>query len=252
MKQSLHPSFRNPWGLLQHYYQRLLQKLNSPWTKLMVLALLALLVTRQELRFSLSINGSGIGFSEPSWVANEVAKVPAQNVSQLAANSVATLPVVAKERQWTAKEKRQLAYVQQYLSIAQSEMAKNGVPASITLAQGLLESNIGKSRLAQNNNNHFGIKCFSRKCKKGHCSNFSDDSHKDFFMKYPSPEESYHAHSRLLKKDRYKKLFQLRMTDYKGWAKGLSKAGYATDPKYADKLIRLIENLELHQYDSQV
>lgn len=249
MKQSLHPSIRNSWMLLHHYYRRLQQRLNSPWTKAAVLLLLVLLVTRQELTFSLSINGGSLLSTAKTASA---ASIPARNVSQLVASKPVETFQKTEARQWTAKEKRQLAYVSQYLSIAQKQMRDHGIPASITLAQGLLESNIGKSRLARENNNHFGIKCFSKKCKKGHCTNFSDDSHKDFFMKYGSAEKSYHAHSSLLKKARYKKLFTLQITDYKGWAKGLRKAGYATDPKYADKLIALIENLNLNQYDESL
>ena len=130
------------------------------------------------------------------------------------------------------------------------EMDKYGIPASITLAQGLLESNVGESKLATRNNNHFGMKCFSKSCSKGHCSNFTDDSHKDFFRIYKSAWESFRAHSLLLKQSsRYQPLFQLKSNDYKGWARGLKKAGYATDPKYAEKIINLIEDLDLHQYD---
>lgn len=148
-----------------------------------------------------------------------------------------------------AKRKKQLAYVKRYAEVAQKEMEKYKIPASITLAQGLLESNVGESRLATKNNNHFGIKCFSRKCKKGHCSNFTDDSHKDFFRKYKSAWESFRAHSLLLRADRYKPLYKLKEKDYEGWAKGLKKAGYATDPHYAEKIIELIEDLELYDYD---
>lgn len=148
-----------------------------------------------------------------------------------------------------AKRKKQLAYVKRYADVAQKEMNTYKIPASITLAQGLLESNVGESRLATKNNNHFGIKCFSRKCKKGHCSNFTDDSHKDFFRKYKSAWESFRAHSLLLGAKRYKPLYQLKEDDYRGWAKGLKKAGYATDPHYAEKIIELIEDLELYEYD---
>jgi flagellum-specific peptidoglycan hydrolase FlgJ len=149
-----------------------------------------------------------------------------------------------------SKRQKQLRYVKRFAKVAQAEMDKFGIPASITLAQGLLESNVGESKLAVENNNHFGIKCFSKTCGKGHCSNFTDDTHKDFFRKYKSPWESYRAHSQLLKQGgRYNQLFQLKQTDYRRWAKGLKAAGYATDEQYADKLIKLIEDLELHQYD---
>ena len=140
-------------------------------------------------------------------------------------------------------------YVSRYLPLAKIEQNLYGIPTSITLAQGLLESDAGGSRLAKRNNNHFGIKCFSRTCAKGHCANFTDDSHKDFFRIYKNVWESYRAHSLFLQKPRYKHLLDLSKTDYKAWAKGLSKAGYATDKRYADKLITLIEALELNQYD---
>jgi flagellum-specific peptidoglycan hydrolase FlgJ len=149
-----------------------------------------------------------------------------------------------------SKKRKQKKYVERFAKVAQMEMEKYGIPASITLAQGLLESNVGESKLASRNNNHFGIKCFSRSCHKGHCSNFTDDSHKDFFRVYKSAWESYRAHSLLLKRnDRYAPLFKLRSTDYRSWAKGLKKAGYATDPKYADKIVNLIEDLELNRFD---
>lgn len=248
MKQSLYPISRDLQSLLRDYYLRLRKKITSPWTKAVVLILLMVLATRQELSFSISINGSDLLGGHSPISTQSVAGViaPVRNVSQLVTNEVAK---PKPTRTWTAKQQRQLAYVAEYRSIALAEMQKNSVPASITLAQGLLESNIGKSGLATRNNNHFGIKCFSKSCQKGHCTNFSDDSHKDFFRKFSSVKESFHAHSQLLKKDRYQQLFKLRINDYKGWSHGLSKAGYATDPKYANKLINLIETLDLDQYD---
>jgi flagellum-specific peptidoglycan hydrolase FlgJ len=142
------------------------------------------------------------------------------------------------------------AYTEQYAPAAIAEARAHGIPASITLAQGLLESGVGASRLATSSRNHFGIKCFSRTCSKGHCVNFTDDTHKDFFVKYQSVWESYRAHSRLLKQNgRYKPLFALNMTDYAGWARGLSQHGYATDPKYAQKLIAIIKTLKLDRFD---
>ena len=130
-------------------------------------------------------------------------------------------------------------------------MRKYGIPASITLAQGLIETNAGDSRLAKQNNNHFGMKCFSKKCGKGHCSNFTDDTHKDFFRKYKSSWESYRAHSQLLIGRRYKHLKKLGNKNYKGWAKGLKKAGYATDRRYAEKLINIIDELKLYRFDNE-
>ncbi|MBK7406736.1 MAG: glucosaminidase domain-containing protein [Saprospirales bacterium] len=147
------------------------------------------------------------------------------------------------------KQKVQLAYVERFAEVARGEMQKYGIPASITLAQGLLESDAGKSRLAVRENNHFGIKCHSRKCPKGHCVNYADDTPKDFFRKYGTAWESFRAHSEFLNRDRYQSLHKLKPSDYKGWAKGLERAGYATGDGYGEKLIRLIEDLKLYQYD---
>ena len=141
-------------------------------------------------------------------------------------------------------------YVARFAPVAVAEMHKFGIPASVILAQGLLESNAGESRLAHGTNNHFGMKCFSKRCKKGHCANFSDDSHKDFFVKYGNVWSSYRAHSQFLKNSRrYAHLFRLEPDDFRGWARGLAKAGYATDKNYGEKLIALIQNLELTAYD---
>jgi len=150
-------------------------------------------------------------------------------------------------------EKRRIldSYLKRYGDIAVQEMNRYGIPASITLAQGLLESNAGDSRLAVDANNHFGIKCFSRSCTKGHCKNYTDDTHKDFFRVYKNVWESYRAHSLFLQRDRYKHLLKLKKTDYEAWAHGLKKAGYATDKRYAYKLINIIKALDLDKYDKK-
>ena len=140
-------------------------------------------------------------------------------------------------------------YISRYRPIAKAEQDKFGIPASITLAQGILESDAGGSQLSKRNNNHFGVKCFSRRCKKGHCSNFTDDTHKDFFKIYQNAWESFRDHSKFLQNARYKHLKKLGKDDYKGWAYGLKKAGYATDKRYAEKLILIIETLKLYEYD---
>jgi len=141
-----------------------------------------------------------------------------------------------------------LAYIDRFSKVAQTEMKKFGIPASIKLAQGLLESNNGKSRLAAENFNHFGLKCFSKSCANDHCSNHMDDSHKDFFRKYKSAWESWRDHSQFLTGERYAHLQDYDM-DYKKWAKGLKKAGYATDRKYDSKLIAIIELYNLDRFD---
>ena len=151
----------------------------------------------------------------------------------------------------TSKRKKQEAYVNRFVEVAQKEMRKYGIPASITLAQGLIETNAGDSRLAKQNNNHFGMKCFSKKCGKGHCANFTDDSHKDFFRKYKSSWESYRAHSQLSMGRRYRHLKKLGNENYRDWARGLKKAGYATDKHYAEKLINIIDELKLYKFDNE-
>lgn len=144
--------------------------------------------------------------------------------------------------------RQSLDYIARFHKIAREEMDKYGIPASISLAQGLIESRAGTSKLAVSNNNHFGMKCFDRKCKKGHCSNFTDDTHKDFFRKFSNPWASWRAHSLLLASGRYAKLKRYGR-NYRDWAYGLKAIGYATDRTYAEKLIGIIERYDLHKFD---
>ena len=139
-------------------------------------------------------------------------------------------------------------YVRRFAKAAITEKDKYGIPASIKLAQGLLETNAGDSRLANESNNHFGIKC-RRKCRGCTCRNYADDDIYDMFRVFDSAWESYREHSLLLQIDRYKHLKRLGTKDYKNWAIGLKKAGYATDKNYHKKLIRIIEALDLDQFD---
>lgn len=138
-------------------------------------------------------------------------------------------------------------YIEKFKSIAISEMNSYGIPASITLAQGILESGSGNSSLAREANNHFGIKCTSE--WKGKTILRDDDQKDDCFRVYTSPEESFRDHSEFLKRKRYASLFELDKNDYKGWATGLKAAGYATNPRYAELLISLVERYELHLFD---
>ena len=139
------------------------------------------------------------------------------------------------------------AYVEKYYPIAQKQQALHKIPASIILAQGLLESGAGSSYLAVNANNHFGIKCHDW---TGATEYRDDDKKNECFRKYKSVADSYEDHSQFLtSRSRYQSLFSLSPTDYKGWAHGLKSAGYATDPVYAFKLISIIETFDLHQYD---
>lgn len=140
-------------------------------------------------------------------------------------------------------------YIEQFSSLAVEEMYRSGIPASITLAQGLLESRYGLSELAVKGNNHFGIKCHNS--WKGKTMYHDDDRKGECFRVYASPEQSYRDHSDFLRyRDRYKFLFDFNVTDYKSWAHGLKKAGYATDPAYPTKLIRLIEDYRLYEFDT--
>lgn len=140
-------------------------------------------------------------------------------------------------------------YISQYSDLAVKHQKKYQIPASITLAQGLLESGAGQSNLAQRSNNHFGIKCHSD--WRGGRVYHDDDLQGECFRKYRAVEESYDDHSRFLAdRPRYAVLFKLNVKDYKGWAKGLQKCGYATDRAYANKLIKVIEDYELYRFDS--
>ena len=142
------------------------------------------------------------------------------------------------------------AYIEKYSKIAMREMNDYGIPASITLAQGILESAAGTSRLAVQANNHFGIKCHND--WSGEKIYHDDDKNDECFRKYDQAEQSFIDHSQFLKdRPRYSFLFELDKTDYKAWAKGLKEAGYATDPNYPTRLINLIEKYELYNYDKQ-
>lgn len=141
-------------------------------------------------------------------------------------------------------------YIEKYKDLAVIEMHRSGVPASITLAQGILESNSGNSRLAKFANNHFGIKC--KGSWTGNVIYADDDAPDECFRAYESVLASYQDHSEFLRKNwRYHELFELKRTDYKGWCRGLRKAGYATNPQYANILISLIERYELNKYDTE-
>lgn len=266
--------------LLKVVRHRMHHNVKRHWIKVSVLLVFAYIVYRKDFTIDVSLNGleSGIALQGEEYAASTGAKeVHPVNTSMLEAAPTQEKKTTSAKRtkpddnrantfsnltytkgafatneskaEREAKVQKQQAYVRRFAKVAQTEMQKFGMPASIILAQGLLESDAGDSRLAVNNNNHFGVKCFSRTCRKGHCSNFTDDSHKDFFRIYQNPWESYRAHSQLLRAQRYLGLYKLEQSDYKSWAMGLKRAGYATDKFYAEKLINLIEEMDLHQYD---
>jgi len=146
---------------------------------------------------------------------------------------------------------KRAAYINRYAPVAIAEMKRTGIPASITLAQGMLESDCGYSSLAREGNNHFGIKCHNT--WKGDAMYHDDDKKNECFRKYATAEESFRDHSDFIAgTKRYAELFELNPYDYKGWAKGLKKCGYATHPQYAEMLIRLIEEEKLYEFDRGV
>ncbi|MBV1888474.1 MAG: glucosaminidase domain-containing protein, partial [Urechidicola sp.] len=163
--------------------------------------------------------------------------------------------VVTPKKETPAPPKKytdvKLQYIDMYSEIAMEEMRRYKIPASITLAQGILESSSGQSGLTTRSNNHFGIKC--HRGWTGGKTYHDDDEKGECFRVYEHPEESFRDHSLFLaERTRYADLFKLKITDYKGWAKGLRKAGYATDKRYPEKLITIIETYDLYQYDKKV
>jgi flagellum-specific peptidoglycan hydrolase FlgJ len=156
-------------------------------------------------------------------------------------------PVKVFKKNTISTNKTSDEYIEQFKGIAIEEMLKSGIPASVTLAQGLLESASGNSTLATEANNHFGIKC--NVDWTGPTILKDDDAKGECFRVYENAEQSYRDHTEFLKRARYASLFQLERDDYRGWANGLKRAGYATNPKYAELLINLIERYNLDQYD---
>ena len=172
-------------------------------------------------------------------------------ISNQKESKTATLPVKKEASANASYNEIVSIYIENYSIIAKDEMKLYGIPASITLAQGILESGAGRSGLSRKSNNHFGIKC--HKDWTGERVYHDDDELQECFRKYKDPDISFRDHSLFLtERTRYKDLFKLKKDDYKGWAKGLRKAGYATDPKYPKKLITIIERYKLFKLDAEV
>ena len=172
-------------------------------------------------------------------------------ISNQKESKTATLPVKKEASANASYNEIVSIYIENYSIIAKDEMKLYGIPASITLAQGILESGAGRSGLSRKSNNHFGIKC--HKDWTGERVYHDDDELQECFRKYKDPDISFRDHSLFLtERTRYKDLFKLKKDDYKGWAKGLRKAGYATDPKYPKKLIDIIERYKLFKLDAEV
>lgn len=155
----------------------------------------------------------------------------------------ATFPALKKQPAKSSIDQ----YIDKYLATAKEEARLFNIPVSITLAQGIVESNAGRSSLAVKHNNHFGVKW--HRGRKEKFAVYRDDTPKDRFVVYHSAWWSFRDHSRLLTSKHYRHLTKLKRTDYKGWAKGLKKCGYATAPKYAEILISVIEKNKLYKYD---
>ncbi|MEK7256887.1 MAG: glucosaminidase domain-containing protein [Bacteroidota bacterium] len=226
-------------------------RINVPVLKLGVVAVLAFFVFRKDAAFSVGMDAADEHFS-----TGGEAKDVALRSHDEPKSSWSLFSVFEEEDPFAddpaddEETRRTKAYIRRYKDVAIEEHKQYGIPASIKMAQGIVESNAGASALSKKTNNHFGIKCFSRTCKKGHCSNFGDDSHKDFFRKYGSAWESWREHSRMIMNGKYKSLKKYG-TDYKSWAHGLKKLGYATAPKYDYTLIERIEKYKLYKLDEE-
>ena len=177
-------------------------------------------------------------------------KKPKEVTNPVSENTKKSVDLEATSNVRTYEEEIRL-YIANFQEIAKNNMKEHGIPASITLAQGILESGAGKGKLAQSANNHFGIKC--HKGWTGESVRHDDDAAQECFRKYQHASESYRDHSLFLtSRSRYASLFKLDKGDYEAWAKGLKAAGYATDVKYPDKLISLINRFELYKFDNEV
>jgi flagellum-specific peptidoglycan hydrolase FlgJ len=196
------------------------------------------------LSFALLLNSCG---SAKKVKINEASKA-VKSAEKITAKPLETEFKPLKTSKKLSVAERVDRYVKTFAEVAQQEMKSYDIPASITLAQGILESGMGDSRLATQANNHFGIKC--HKEWRGKRIYHDDDEKGECFRVYKDPRTSYRDHSLFLTtRSRYDFLFDYKKHDYKSWAKGLKKAGYATDPKYPDKLISLIERYRLDRYD---
>lgn len=215
---------------------------------LVVLLVLSCTSTKSIVRTTANKKTTSTKKKETNASTAVVTQMP--NNSNPTKNNGAEIDLVATSNVRTYEEEIKL-YIANFNEIAKQNMKSHGVPASITLAQGILESGAGKGKLALAANNHFGIKC--HKGWTGDSVKHDDDAEQECFRKYEQPQESYKDHSLFLtSRPRYATLFDLDKGDYQGWAKGLKAAGYATDVKYPDKLIGLIERFELYKFDNEV
>ncbi|MBK7406643.1 MAG: glucosaminidase domain-containing protein [Saprospirales bacterium] len=219
-----------------------------PWFKIAIALLLVWMALKRDMQFQINLKNPGIESAALNGYLPVSQSVSATPVKGLGAELLGPKDPFADVAGDNDEDRRNKAYIRRFKDVAKTEMEKFGIPASVKMAQALIESQAGTSTLAKKNNNHFGIKCFSKSCKKGHCTNFSDDHHKDFFRIYSSAWESWRAHSYLLAKGKYQKLLN-EGKDYKAWARGLKELGYATDPGYDKKVIDYIERYDLQVLD---
>lgn len=226
-------------------------KVKLPWAKLVVVFALGFMAFKEDLSFTVGMGDA------PQKAKFGAAAVAEEVVLKEKRDEEGLFSVFSEEKKKdyfadapgdNAKDKKIKAYVRRFKDVAIADRERYGIPASIKMAQAIVESNSGHSGLARKNNNHFGIKCFSKTCRKGHCSNFGDDSHKDFFRIYGSAWESWRAHSKMIVSGRYKPLLKHK-TDYRKWAKGLKKLGYATAKHYEQTLVGIIEKYHLDTLD---
>ena len=191
----------------------------------------------------LNFNSSVQDQNQKKEIQNELKKKPFKTTFQ---DSAVNTTEVAKKLLKTENKGVFEAYIKRFTKVALTEQEKYGIPASITLAQGIIESAAGRSKMAIKDNNHFGIKC-TLKCIGCRCANYADDDIYDMFRIFDSAWESYREHSKILLNDRYKSCFKSK--DYKHWAKELQRCGYATSKKYAQNLISIIEKYKLNKFD---
>jgi flagellum-specific peptidoglycan hydrolase FlgJ len=189
------------------------------------------------------------------WQSNHIAKNNSDSNKVKSEGTIVSEPSKSEVLEATTRIKVTteivLAYIEKYKETAKSNMTQFGIPSSIILAQGILESGAGTGPLSSLANNHFGIKC--HKDWSGPSVSYDDDTAQECFRKYSEAKDSYADHAVfLLNRTWYANLFKLEKNDYKAWARGLKAAGYATDPKYADKLISIIERYKLNSFDNEV
>lgn len=238
--EGLHGPMMTIKDQISNITQTKLKYQNIPWFKVGLVLLAGFILMKKDMRFNIALS------SPAGYVTDEEQDNTRKLTKNASLSNIANpyAPVSSKD----LRVQQTQNFIKQYSSIAVESMHQFGIPASIKMAQALIESRAGQSMLARKNNNHFGMKCFSKKCAKGHCTNAYDDHHKDFFRKYKTAVDSWAAHSRLLSQGRYKPLHKHKL-NYKKWATGLKKAGYATDKNYDKKLISVIKKYNLDKLD---